>query len=95
MQWNTTTGLQINKTEAQDVVNILQFSPDNKVLLSGTYTNGKIQLFDAQFLQHMSIHQGHSDGVVKLQFLSDGKSLVSASKDGTMLLWDWEKISQE
>lgn len=93
--WDTTTGLQINKTEAQEVVNILQFSPDNKVLLSGTYTNGKIQLFDAQSLQLMSTHQGHSDYVVKLLFLSDGKSLVSASEDGTMLLWDWAKISQE
>ena len=92
--WDTTTGLQINKTKTQDVVNILQFSPDNKFLLSGTYTNGKIQLFDAQFLQHMSTHQGHSNDVIKLLFLSDGKSLVSASEDGTMLLWDWEKISQ-
>lgn len=93
--WDTTTGLQINKTNAQDVVNILQFSPDNKVLLSGTYSNGKIQLFDAQFLQHMSTHQGHSNDVIKLLFLSDGKSLVSASEDGTMLLWDWEKIFQK
>ena len=92
--WDTTTGLQINKTKAQDAANILQFSPDNKVLLSGSYKNGRIQLFDAQFLQHMSIHQGHTNSVVKLLFLSDGKSLVSASDDGTMLLWDWDKISQ-
>ncbi len=92
--WDTTTGLQIKKTKAQDVVNTLQYSPDNKVLLSGSYKKGRIQLFDAQFLQHISTHQGHTGKVIKLMFLSDGKTLVSASEDGTMLLWDWDKISQ-
>ncbi len=92
--WDTTTGLQIKKTKAQDVVNILQYSPDNKVLLSGSYKKGRIQLFDAQFLQHISTHQGHTGRVIKLMFLSDGKSLVSSGADGTMLLWDWNRISQ-
>lgn len=92
--WDTTTGSQINKTKVQNSVNILQYSPDNKVLLSGSYKKGKIQLFDAQFLQHISTHQGHTGKVIKLMFLSDGKTLVSASEDGTMLLWDWDKISQ-
>ena len=92
--WDTTTGLQIKKTKAQDVVNILQYSPDNKVLLSGSYKKGRIQLFDAQFLQHISTHQGHTGKVIKLMFLSDGKSLVSSGEDGTMLLWDWDRISQ-
>ena len=92
--WDTTTGLQINKTKAQDVVNILQFSPDNKILLSGTYTNGKIQLFDTQSLQLLSTHAGHANDISALLFLADGKTLVSASEDGTMLLWDWYKIAQ-
>lgn len=92
--WDTTTGQQIKKTSAVEGANILMFSPDDKVLLSGTYTYGRLQLFDAQSLQHLSTHQGHSDGVNQLLFLTDEKSLVSTSEDGTMLLWDWDKISQ-
>lgn len=92
--WDTKTGEQINSTKADGAVNILAFSPDNKILLSGIFTNGNIQLFDAQSLESLSTHKGHTADVIKLLFLSDVNSLVSASEDGTMLLWDWEKISQ-
>lgn len=92
--WDTTTGQQINETRTNEPVDILLFSPDNKILVSAIYFNGTIQLFDAQSLQHLSTYEGHGDDINSLLFLSDGETLVSASEDGTMLLWDWEKITQ-
>ena len=92
--WDPTTGQQLKKTQTDETVDILQFSPDNKILLSGTHNNGKIQLFDAQSLQLLSTHAGHANDISALLFLADGKTLVSASEDGTMLLWDWYKIAQ-
>jgi len=91
--WDVTTGKL--KTECQNVEypTILKYSPDGNTLISGTY-NGKIQLLDAHSRQLLSTHLGHSSWVNDLLFIDDGKTLVSASNDGTMLLWDWEHIAQ-
>ena len=32
---------------------------------------------------------GHMEGVETLKFSPDGKTLVSAGQDGTILLWNW------
>ena len=35
---------------------------------------------------------GHTEPIETLVFSHDGKTLASGSEDGTVLLWDWEKI---
>ena len=35
---------------------------------------------------------GHTKPVESLSFSPDGKTLASVSQDGTVLLWDWDKI---
>ncbi len=59
--------------------------------------NGKIQLIDSDSGRVLSTHIGHSNGISrtisKLVFLKDGKTLASACEDGTILLWDWDRIT--
>ncbi len=71
------------------------FSPDGRTLVSEG--RGSIRLIDPISGTFLSIHTGHSDGLMsrgisKLIFLQEGKTLASAGRDGTILLWDWEKI---
>ena len=78
----------------------LIFSPDGKILL-----NTQMQLFDDArgmgFViklwdingDDLATLSGHTNNITTLVFSPDGKTLASSSGDGTVLLWDWEKIS--
>ncbi len=85
---------QLIGSQTVETAKILQFSPDGKTLVSGTY-NGKIQLLDAYTLRLLSTHIGHTSWVNALVFIEDRKTLASSSRDGTILLWDWQKIKEE
>ena len=95
--WDLTTRQLLITSKTKKHINVLQYSPDGKTLVVGKW--GKIQLLDAHTGHLLSTHIGHAswiDGqITKLVFLEDRKTLASASRDGTILLWDWEKIKQE
>ena len=82
-------------------LNALTLSPDGKTLIVGIrrgdiWQEGShfgIQLWDVQSANMLGTHSGHSHQIETLQFSHDGEILASSSKDGTVLLWDWEKIS--
>jgi WD40 repeat protein len=44
-------------------------------------------LWDVAQLSILRILEGHSDAVTDLAFSPDGKLLVTASVDGTVILW--------
>ncbi len=73
----------------------LTFSPDGKLILVGSWNfakGGQIQLWDVigeRKLFTLDAHSGHIDTLV---FSHDGKTLASGNRDGTVLLWNWDKI---
>ncbi|MCE2401673.1 WD40 repeat domain-containing protein [Candidatus Poribacteria bacterium] len=97
--WDLKTHKEINTPlTAQKKIWIkkLTFSPDGKTLLLIT-TDFKIpreiQLWDVKTGQQFpSIRTGHTLGIQTLVFSNDGKILASGDADGTVLLWDWDKI---
>ena len=75
---------------------VLTFSPNGKILLDpklGTWgLNFIIQLWDVDTGADLGTLSGHTEGIETLVFSHDRKTLASGSKDGTVLLWDWEKV---
>ena len=69
----------------------LAFSPDNTVLILGLI-NGGIQLRDVTTGKVLNTLDGHTGSPEAFSFSPDGKTLVSAANDGTILLWDWEEV---
>lgn len=56
------------------------------------YETGTFQLWDTRTGELLSTHDGHTNKIVTFAFSNDGKTLASGSWDGTILLWDWEKL---
>ena len=94
----THTGMQV-RTEIRPKKfdwrgNMLLFSPDGRILLDpkSDAWDDEIELWDVDSGCKLGILLGHSQPIETLVFSHDGKILASGSQDGTVLLWDWEKI---
>ena len=96
--WNVTpTGMNKRSSipdSKGDFHNLLLFSPDAKILLDpDTFGWGiRIVLWDVVNGSSLGSLSGHTERITTLVFSHDGKILASGAKDGTVLLWDWEKI---
>ena len=75
--------------------NELVFSPDGTILVGSGMDmwSTPIKLWDVETGKSLGILSGHTEPVEALVFSHDGKILASGSDDGTVLLWDWDKIS--
>ncbi len=73
---------------------ILLFSPDGNTLLDIQSVGRKhlIQLWDVDSGRDHGTVSGHTKWIETLAFSHDGKILASGAADGTVLLWDWDKI---
>jgi WD40 repeat protein len=67
-------------------VRTISFSPDGKVLASGS-DDQSIQVWDTVNMKLLVRLTGHSGGVFDLTFSPDGKILASGSEDKTIKLW--------
>ena len=69
-------------------VNAIVFSPDGKILASGSGGNdNSVRLWDINTGKLLEELHGHTGAISSLAFSSDGSLLVTASLDGTALLW--------
>lgn len=75
------SGLQVDST-----VRYLAFCHDDMKLASG-FKNGIIEIWDLVTRQCISVLEGHSDKILTILWLKDGR-VASGSDDATMRLWN-------
>ena len=98
--WDTESGNLQSKMKWRDrtATHALAFSPKGRFLTSGHpdavrlwhYTVGEVQQWDYAIGAYQSIMdlKGHEDSVYRFAFSPDELTLLTASKDGTIIAWD-------
>ena len=83
---------------AGNVTSNLIFAPGGKWLITGNGAlvdddrAGEVTVWDVAGRKKYAGYQGHPGRVRALAFTPNGKTLVSASAEGTVLLWDFAKM---
>jgi WD40 repeat protein len=73
----------------------VRFSPDGRLIAAGT-TTGTVLLFDVASRRLLGEPlSGHNGTVFSITFTADGTHLVSAGRDGRVLLWNIEPWVKE
>lgn len=65
----------------------LDYDAKNKIVAVGL-SNHKIKLWDIVNKKSLGEFVGHTENVLSLKFIKDGKSIVSGSADATAIIWD-------
>ena len=73
----------------------LMFLCNDRILASGGGKDNTIRLWNTSTGRELAIITGHTTPVRTLAFLADSKTLASAGNDGTIFLWDWDRIGPD
>jgi WD40 repeat protein len=102
--WHLKTSKLITDLKAHaDAVSSVAFSPDGKVLASGSL-DGTIRLWEVAGGKERRKLEGHGvpglkgieqAGIFSIDFSPDGKFLVSGSQDGTVLVWNVNEVTKQ
>jgi WD40 repeat protein len=99
--WDATTGqLVCNFRDHSECVWGVAFSPDGERLASagGRWysrgVDGEVKIWDMQTAQELCTLRGHTDLVFGVSFSPDGRRLATASRDGTVKIWDGTPLAE-
>jgi tricorn protease-like protein len=84
--WNLAAGKQVRLLDELDSGYAVALSADGRTLATGE--ERAIRLWELATGKVRAIIEGHRGPVAALQFLPDGKALLSGSQDTTVLVWD-------
>ena len=73
--------------QSEALFNCLDFSPDSKLLATGTY-RGNVWLWDVETGKEFDLLRGHKRDVWALKFSPDGRFLATGGPDRCAKLWD-------
>ncbi len=94
--WHVQTGQELQTFSGySDTVNSVAWSPDGRMLASGS-SNNTIRIWDTFTGNQSRILEGHTNEIVCIAFSFNGRLLVSKSLDETVRLWrtdTWELVS--
>lgn len=87
--WNTQTGSLLNSIDTGSQVCALQWNPHEKEILSSHgFTSNKLSLWKYPTMAKIKDLEGHSASPLHLATSPDGCTVVSASSDETLRMWD-------
>ena len=93
--WEVATGKMIAQFRGHErPVRTFDFSPDGKVLASGSW-DGTIRLWEVATGRELKRFSGHRGGVASLAFSPDARLLASGGSDTSVLLWDVANLTRE
>ena len=77
----------------QVATRMLLFSPDGSKLLSVDYKSHDVNILEIDSgLEIHTLSKGHTAPIKSLLFSHDGNTLATTGEDGTILLWNWNKV---
>jgi WD40 repeat protein len=83
--WDVSTGRVDDLLGHQDKVTSAAFSPDGRILASGSY-DYTVKIWNVASRQELATLADHTHGVISVAFSPDGKSLASAGNYGQLRL---------
>ena len=99
--WDLTTGIIKRELKSKAQGYALTFSPDASILCVASVqpihskSIDEVDLIDIDTGRKLLSLPGHTEPIEILKFSHDGKILASGSRDGTILLWDWNLVLRD